>query len=381
MKKTFRLFILGLMLAGCKKPYSPPPISTPAGYLVVEGIINPGTDSTIIKLSRTVNVSSQTTAKTVTGAVLTVESDQNGSYPLTDQGNGYYISTGLNLNTANKYRLRIKTNDGKVYISDFETVLITPPIDSVGFNITTAPETGIQVYANAHDATNQIRYFRWDYDEAWQFYSKYISNFISNGVTLVDRTAAQEVSFCYANDVSDNLVLGSTAKLTQDIIYQDPIVFIPSTSEKIESRYSILLRQYALTADAYTFYTNLKKNTEQLGSIFDAEPSEVPGNIHCITNPSEPVIGYLGVSTVSSKRIYISNTQLPQWVPDYPYGCSLDTAKLNRPEYPALILYPDIYLATDVIGPRLSPSAYLFTTRVCADCTIRGSKTPPPFWK
>jgi hypothetical protein len=379
MKKTFRLFILGLMLAGCKKPYAPPAISTPAGYLVVEGVINPGPDSTIIKLSRTVNVSSKTTSKTVTGAVLTVESDQNGSYPLTDQGNGYYISTGLNLNTANKYRLRIKTNDGKVYISDFETVLITPPIDSVGFNITTAPETGIQVYANAHDATNQIHYFRWDYDEAWQFYSKYISNFISNGVTLVDRTAAQEVSFCYANDVSDNLVLGSTAKLTQDIIYQDPIVFIPSTSEKIESRYSILLRQYALTADAYTFYTNLKKNTEQLGSIFDAQPSEIQGNIHCLTNPLEQVIGYLGISTVSSKRIYIANAQLPQWVPDYPYGCSLDTAKVGFPDYHNLIVNPDIYLATDAIGPILSPVAYLFTNAPLCRLLNKGFKNAPAF--
>jgi hypothetical protein len=375
-----KLLLIAIIITGCKKPYTPPAISAPKGYLVVEGIINPGTDSTIIKLSRTVNLSSKTTAKTVTGAVLTVESDQNGSYSLTDKGNGYYISTGLNLNTANKYRLRIKTSDGKVYLSVFETVLITPAIDSVGFNITTTPKTGIQIYANTHDATNQIHYFRWDYDEAWRFYSKYIARYISNGVTLVARTPAQDVTFCYTNDVSDNLVLGSSAKLTQDIIYQNPIVFIPSTSEKIENRYSILLREYALTTDAYTFYTNLKKNTEQLGSIFDAEPSEMQGNIHCLTNPAEPVIGYLGVTTVSSKRIYISNAQLPQWVPDYPYACNIDTVTVGKPIYYSLINDPEIWLAISGYPP-LSPYQYAYTTRACADCTIRGSKTPPPFWK
>jgi hypothetical protein len=376
-----KLLLIIIIIAGCRKPYAPPAISTPAGYLVVEGIINPGPDSTIIKLSRTVNVSSKTTAKTVTGAVLTVESDQNGSYSLTDKGNGYYISTGLNLNTANKYRLRIKTSDGKVYLSDFETVLITPAIDSVGFNITATPKTGIQVYANTHDATNQIHYFRWDYDEAWRFYTKYTSNYISNGFTLIPRTPDQQITFCYTNDVSDNFVLGSSAKLMQDIIYQNPITFIPSTSEKIENRYSILLREYALTSNAYTFYTNLKKNTEQLGSIFDAEPSEIPGNIHCVANPSEPVIGYLGVSTVSSKRVFISNAQLPRWVPDYPYGCNLDTAKVGPGQiYHSLIADPEIFLATDGF-PTFSPSLYLYTSRACADCTIRGSKTPPPFWK
>jgi hypothetical protein len=380
MKSAKYIVIFVISVMGCKKPYNPPAISTPAGYLVVEGVINPGTDSTIIKLSRTVNVSSKTTAKTVTGAVLTVESDQNGNYSLTDKGNGYYISTGLNLNTANKYRLRIKTNDGKIYLSDFEAVLITPPIDSVGFNITTSPETGIQVYANTHDATNQIHYFRWSYDEAWQFYTKYISRYISNGFTLVPRTPDQQITLCYTNDVSDDLVLGSSAKLTQDIIYQNPIVFIPSTSEKIESRYSILLREYALTTDAYTFYTNLKKNTEQLGSIFDAQPSEIQGNIHCLTNPSEPVIGYLGVSTVSSKRIYISNAKLPRWVPDYPYGCSLDTISVGQQVYHSLIVDPELWLPVDG-SPPLSPTLYSYTTHACADCTIRGTKTPPPFWK
>ncbi|HWZ15986.1 MAG TPA: DUF4249 domain-containing protein [Mucilaginibacter sp.] len=376
-----KLLLIGIIVAGCRKPYSPPAISTPAGYLVVEGVIDPGTNLTIIKLSRTVNISSKTTAKTITGAVLTVESDQNGSYPLTDQGNGYYVSSGLNLNTANKYRLRIKTNDGRAYLSDLEPVLITPPIDSVGFNITTAPETGIQVYANTHDANNKIHYFRWDYDETWEFYSKYFSHFISDGFSLLTRQNYQNVSLCYTNDVSSDIILGSSAKLTQDIIYQNPIAFIPSTSEKIESRYSILLREYALTTNAFTFYTNLKKNTEQLGSIFDAQPSEIQGNIHCLTSPAEPVIGYVGVSTVSQRRIYISNTQLPQWKPTYPYDCSLDTAKVGTPDYSNLIVNPGIFYAIDAIGPPLSPSGYLYTTRECADCTIRGSKAPPPFWK
>jgi len=78
---------------------------------------------------------------------------------------------------------------------------------------------------------------------------------------------------CFAGDVSSNIILGSTATLAQAVISRTPITQVASTSEKLESKYSILVNQYALTNDAYTFWQNLRTNTEQLGSIFDAQPS------------------------------------------------------------------------------------------------------------
>lgn len=51
-KRTLILlvFILGM---ACKKPYTPDVVASPNSYLVVEGVINSGSDSTIIKLNRT----------------------------------------------------------------------------------------------------------------------------------------------------------------------------------------------------------------------------------------------------------------------------------------------------------------------------------------
>jgi len=385
-------YLLLLALLCCRKPYTPPAITSNGSYLVVEGAINSGSDSTTIKLSRTVNVSSDTASNPVLHAVVSVVSDQNVVFPLTETTNGNYVSAGLNLDNTHTYRLYIKTPDNKQYQSDFVPVSITPPIDSVGFNIVKDPVPGIQIYANTHDAANTVRYYRWDYSEAWEFRPKFVSNYISNGSAIVLRTQAQNISICYTNDVSSDIVLGSSAKLQQNVIYQGPIVFIPSTSEKIEDEYSILLREYALTADAYNFWASLKKNTEQLGSIFDAQPSQINGNIHCITNPSEPVIGYISACTVSSKRVFIANSQLPLWVPTYPYTCQQDSEYYSDPHngnnYVAsdLIpltsyLIPTTPLCPCPIGdPPPPPAGYLASTRECVDCTIRGSKTPPPFW-
>jgi hypothetical protein len=357
---------------GCRKPYNPPAITGNGSYLVVEGVINSGPDSTTIKLSRTVNVSSKVTTNPVLNALVTVVNDQGATFPLIEATNGNYVSAGLNLDNSHAYRLNITTADNKKYQSDLTPVTITPPIDSIGYNIiNSAIDTGIQIYANAHDATSQIKYFRWDYEEAWSFHAKFGTDFISNGYAIVARTPAQQITYCYANDVSSNIVLGSTAKLQQDIIDQNTIIFIPSTSEKIESEYSILVRQYALTADAYNFWVSLKKNTEQLGSIFDAQPTQLQGNIHCITNPSEPVIGYVSVCTVPSKRIFILNLKLPNWAPAYPYVCQLDSVKRSPVN---LITLPNYNIPLDGGGKT-------YSTVPCVDCTIRGTITPPPFWK
>ncbi|HEY8780989.1 MAG TPA: DUF4249 domain-containing protein [Mucilaginibacter sp.] len=383
MRRLTYISVLIISMMGCRKPYSPPAITGKGSYLVVEGVINSGTDSTVIKLSRTVNVSSKVTANPVTGAALAVESDQNAIYPLTETANGNYVSAGLNLDISRQYRLSIKTSDNKQYLSDLVPVNVTPPIDSIGYNIVTTADTGIQIYVNTHDANNNTRYYRWDYDEAWAFHAKYASNFISDGSAIFARTRAQYMFFCFTNDVSGVIVLGSSAKLQQNVIYQNPIIFIPSASEKLESKYSILLREYALTADAYSFWVNLKKNTEQLGSIFDAQPSQIKGNIHSTTNPQEPVIGYISACTVSSKRIFISNSQLPNWVPTYPYQCNLDTTGKGSGIYiHDLIVNPQTFFIIDGIPSAFNPSRYTFTeSNACVDCTIRGTKTQPAFWR
>jgi hypothetical protein len=158
------------------------------------------------------------------------------------------------------------------------------------------------------------------------------------------------------------------------VIAGQQLTFIPSTAEKLESRYSIIVREYALTGDGYNYYTNLKKNTEQLGSIFDAEPSSIKGNITCTTNPSVPVVGFISAGAVTSKRIFIDNRDLPNWLPVTYYDqidCRNDTITLtNFDEYSFV---PPLFV------PVSSP---LFAAPPkCVDCTLRGTNAEPGFWK
>lgn len=376
-------------IIGCKKPYTPDAVTTNNNYLVVEGVINIGADSTEIKLSRTVNISSVVTTNPEPGATIAVESDQNTIYPLTEIKKGLYAIAGLNLDITRKYRLRIKTSNSQEYLSDLVAAQATPPIDSIGFNIV---NTGVQIYLNTHDPQNSTHYYRWDYAETWQFHAKYQSDYISNGKEIVVRPSDQDIYSCFGNDVSSTILLGSSAKLSQDVIAQSPIASIAPTEEKIEQKYSILVRQYALSSDAYNFWINLKKNTEQLGSIFDAQPSNINGNIHNVANATEPVIGYISACSVQSKRIFISKAQLPailSWLTKYPYDCEADSLfyyNVNSHQNQvaqSLIPLPASYLPIQafVVGMDVSPSGYLASSPECVDCTIRGTKIQPAFWK
>ena len=392
MKKAHKIILVGFVVifTACRKPYTPPAISSPGIYLVVEGVINNGSDSTSIKLSRTVNLASNPVSKPVTGATVLVQSNQNTSFPLVERKPGTYSCPGVNLNNSYQYRLSINTGSEQ-YQSDYVPVLNSPPIDSVGYTIAS---NGLNIYSNTHDPTNTINYYRWDYQETWLYHPLIASGYVSNGDTVLARTPAQQQSYCWPSDTSSTILLNSSARLSKAVIFENPITFVASTSQKLGDEYSILVRQYALTPDAYTFWQILKTNTENLGSIFDAQPSQLPGNIHSLTNPKEPVIGYIGVGSVATKRIFIHNQQLPAWLPTPLYICQIDTfyyaAVIGDQivnQVNEFINYnkgagPDPYIPINALSNPLGQiTAYTASTPECTECNIFGPNVEPSFWK
>lgn len=374
--------LIALIIAfyGCQKPIDIKATTTNANILVVEGLINAGIDLTTIKLSRTVIIGNKNTANPEGGATVTIENAQATVATLKEVAKGTYSSSPatLNLDKTKQHRVRIKTANGKIYLSDLVDVKITPPIDSVGYNV---KNNGIELYANTHDDTNNSRYYLYNYDETWQFNSLYFSGYYSNGSALLPRTTAQLVNSCFTGTTSANIFLNSTASLTQDVAYQFPLTFIEGTSEKISIKYSLFVMQTALTKEAYVFWENLKKSTESLGSIFDAQPSQLIGNIHNIADASEPVIGYISAGTTQTKRIYINKYQLPvNFITKYPYSCSIDTAKSSKDLTDKVIpLNNGIIALNPVEPPSLLP--FVYTDRTCGDCTIRGTLQKPAFWQ
>ena len=163
----------------------------------------------------------------------------------------------------------------------------------------------------------------------------------------------------------------------QDIVVQYPLTKIQNGSDKMSFRYSILVKQYALSKQAFEYWQLLKRNAKELGSIFGTQPAELIGNIKCTSNPAEPVIGFVSASSVAEKRIFIKNNELTNWdsrstqtILCTPLFAPLDSIsyylQTNRDYAPA-------YFVTN--GPLA------IAKKVCVDCTLRGGNTnKPTFW-
>ena len=156
-KYLILVIVVCVLFIKCTKPYNPKVITSAGNYLVVEGSINTGAgDSTVILLSRTVALNSLSTTNPELGATVTIQDNQNQSYPLTTVGNGIYTSAALNLDNTRQYRLSITTKDDKTFLSDYVAAVSTPPVDSIGFTIVNDKEqgAGLQIYVNTHDPNN-----------------------------------------------------------------------------------------------------------------------------------------------------------------------------------------------------------------------------------
>jgi hypothetical protein len=379
------LFILILCGLNCKEVYTPPAIQNNPHLLVVDGIVITGNDSTIITLSRTRSIMDSAPALKEADAQVAVVGVSGVEYPLLYQGNGRYVTAQLPLDNTQKYQLKIITKDGNEFRSDLNSIHTSPPIDSLYWD---QDSSGVNIYLNTEDPTNNTRYYRWEYVETWQYYSAFDSQLeYVDANNIIFRGLPNQVYRCYHTVPSSTIDVATTTQLSSDIVNKYKITGIAAGSEKLSAVYSILVKQYAIESDGFDFWKNLKKNTEQLGTLFDLQPFTELGNIHCLSHPEVKCVGYINFTTLQEKRIFIDKYQIYFWNYQPYYNtdepCMVDTATPQN--LSAFFLPPGGPYGNSLIGSGLDPkyhtSIYLFSTNLCVDCTDHGgSSVKPDYW-
>jgi hypothetical protein len=369
--KKWRYALLLMLLAfgvwSCVDPYEPNIITEARNYLVVEGSLSSGSPS-LLRLSRTVGLADANAFVPERFAQVSIESEGGQVVYLTGDTNGSYTLPELDLNPQHRYRLRIQTITTGEYLSDYVTLIPTPPIDSITW---IQNELGVQLFVNTHDPLDNTRYYYWEYEETWEVRAPYRAEFEYVEGIIVNREPIPPQK-CWKQENSSEVIIGSSARLQRDVIQRQPLVFIPRTSWKLDQRYSILVKQHALSREAFEYFQQLKKNTEETGSFFDPLPVELRGNIYAVSNAEEPVIGFFSMGTVQEQRLYIGIAEIPRW--GFRRACNIT------------MVTPDS--AYFYFGGGLQPlyrddegNFYGTNNTDCYDCSAKADPVKPDFWE
>ncbi len=372
-------------LLNCRKVYNPPATRGSNHFVAIDGTINSGTDAvTIITLTRSANLSDSVTNIPELGAQVSISSDNGAVYALTDTGNnGNYLSAPLSLPATGNYQVLVTTSDGNKYSTDPAAPKTAALLDSLEYEVVNDPITGAQVlniYIDGHDPGNNTHFYRWDYLETWEHHSELNSPWLEANGRIYPLPVGESTSVCWSTALSAHIVLGSSVALSEDRIAHLKVATFNQNDPKLDIGYSILVRQYPLSLTAFNYWTGVEKNSESLGGLFDLQPSQVNGNFHSLSHPNDPALGYVSVSGISEKRLFINNDSLPGWKSNHFISCQeiavtpasqLDLLAYDYPDTSYSIYH---FNGTLFITQQLAPKACLY-------CSYAGGTTiKPSFW-
>lgn len=379
MKNRTTYLLIGILLIffipACIDEYTPEKGNEISDILVVEGTISGG-ENTVIKLSRSVALSAEQTANPVSNARIYVErNDGVLSNTGIEETKGEYRIIMEELNPNFQYSLVIYV-EGKEYRSKPEQPLFTPEIDSVSWKKkgNGAPVT---IHVTSHDINRPVGYYRWSYKEDWEIQAEFFANAdydIYTDIYTPYYMDGLNTYYCWNNDSSQVLILGDTEKLSGNLISEKRLLSIDPIDDKTSYLYSILVKQWSVSEPGYRYLENLQNNIDEAGSIFAPQPSELHGNIRCITDPEIPVIGYIEAATVTQKRIYIKEEEVKD------SGRYRENCKIVEAEGKAAVIDSMNTKGVVILQAPESLKQAVLTDRRCVDCRLKGVKGKPSFW-
>ena len=388
MKHHRFLLILSLgFYLGCVDPYEPEEIINFGELVVIDANVNGTTGEASVVLTTTRSLNREDTLNFISGAEVYLQTEANQIYHLQFTDSGTYIADNVILQFGEKIRLQVNVGNSRQYVSDFEEYVRTPEIDSVTYR---ADAEGVEIFVSTHDPNNNTLYYKWDYVETWIFKAAYESRHVyetaPNGNlilgTISNRNPAEidSMQFCFKDYLSKQIIVGTSENLSEDIISSRNLFDASYEAGKFQYRYSVQVKQNALSKRSYEYWTNLSAITEGLGGFFDTQPANFESNIKNDLNPDEDVLGYFSVFSETEKRLFIDASEVPEHVTSRTLTdlCTTEELLERDPDTGGSPLSEQIngrYILVEkeesaiVSGPK------------CCDCRLTGYFERPEFWE
>lgn len=365
--------------------------------VVVDGIVTNENKRHEVTLSYTsiLNSTEASSLNPIEGAdVYVLDSDGNKfQYEATSPGNYSAIMPFKGVR-GTSYQLRFTLTDGTEYESKETILLSSPPISSIYPQFTSKLQTasnreepGVQFYINSKPENNEQIYFRYEWEETFKVVTPFVSIFGYDLDTREWYRREKTVNECYQTNYSEEIILATTSTNDNNQLSEIPVNFVsiaPNriTSDNLRNRYSIKVKQYAISSEDYNYYQRIKKLEDDTGTLFDQQLGSVIGNIININKSNAQVLGNFEVAGVSEKRAFFNPEDYGDSFekPPYRYHCGLEEIQSTSEDSLYFYMSQGSYEIISVENVPINNFVFRFATKRCTDCSWFAEIKKPDFW-
>ena len=401
----FVLFTLFLccLFASCVNEYKIPEEVTSLyeKKLVVDGRIL-ADEMSVVYLTYTTPVGSFDKGEPALNADITIVGQngyesQKAEY---DKENKRYVIPTYDLSNDTQYAINIK-HEGETYQSEFQPILDTPEIERVTWE---EKEDGLALYVTTQGENSGSRNYMWTFDEDWEYHSEMdFTRALSVGgwyynkeLYPIENEGKNPYYYCWMHNESSLIHIYDTKNLNENKVIDHQFLHIPIDDIRISYIYSILVKQANISDEVYEYYRLMKLYTQESSGIFTPMPTEVKGNVKCISNPDKKINGVVIASKMTSKRIFVYAKDFKNLVPEHSvcnpaYASDKYTGDYTDNDWRRswqleinlgafiYVIYSDI---NDILDyNKLDKHAILYPP-ICMDCrkVQNATKKRPNFW-
>ncbi|GAB3953367.1 hypothetical protein GCM10028805_36950 [Spirosoma harenae] len=340
--------------------------------LVIDGTITNLAEAQTIRLSRSKAdpLTGRFGTLPITKASVEVVVDSTQVIPAHETEPGtYQLPVDFKGQLSHAYQLRFTLWEGTRYQSTQQVMVDVAPINRVyaRFNPVSLPPSealagffraGYDVYLDTQDPIHQPNYYRWD----WKLWEKQnwcrscgmgvysvnnvVKNYSSGGIRYYTAGDSLFENCFYPPNEPGQPALDTYFVYYYECRTQCWAIFSSYSLQLFSDRYTdgnlvngqlvghipyyqhapclVEIRQASLPASAYQYYKQVADQTQKTGTLVDAPPSVLSGNVRNISSQTEGVVGYFTASAVSAKRYWLDRkdaTGLPLGATD-PAGSS-----------------------------------------------------------
>ena len=378
IKNITVIFIL-MLLYGCIKPYVPLIETNAKNKYVVSGCItdNEGWQEVNVSLSSPVE---SPVYLPVSKCQVKIVDDKGNVFPLDEFAPGsYHVWIGQEyLVHGTSYQVKVTTPGGEELESGFDKMPNGPALDSVYFIIKDGLTAGgistkiMQFYVDLNAEGSYSQYYKWEVTETWEYHAAHAAEYYYDGTFHKIDPPDSSHLVCWTTGPVKNIFTLSTKNLASNIYKQYPLHFIDGSSSRLGILYSMLVRQLALSENAYNYWEQLRINSNEQGGLYEKQPLAIKGNMVNVSNPDKNVLGYFYATSESSKRYFYNDIEgivLGFYNNCTESGLGIHGWKeFSAQDYPVYYYFPATWIVR-----ILSPD--------CVDCRLAGGTTvKPDFW-